>query len=235
MTGAVYSGAMTTTAAEPVKPSPVRDTYRFGDGPVPVLQPGTLGWSVADVEDPATYALWSRGRYEILNGVLAVMPPAFFYGGSAADNLKYMLRDHFRAQGERLLTSAEVDVAVTDVQVVRADAVAIWGDDLPRFESLVLPPPRTHWSEHVLTLPPTLVIEAVSQGHEVHDRQTKRRWYAGFGVRHYWIVDGLRRTLDCLLLDGDDYGEVGAGRDGDVVRPASLDGFAVPLADVWVR
>ena len=80
-----------------------------------------------------------------------------------------------------------------------------------------------------------MVIESISVGHERHDRQTKRRWYADFGVRHYWIVDGLRRTLDCLLLDGDQYRDDAAGRDADVVRPASLAGLAVPLAEVWVR
>ena len=226
---------MSTTVAEPVLPSTVRDTYRFGDGDVARLQPGTIGWTVADVEDPATYVLWSQGRYEILNGVLTVKPPAFYYGGSSADNLKFILRTHFAAQQLRCSTSAEVDMAVTDTQVVRADAVAIWGDDLLRFESLRFPPPRTHWSQHVLTVPPALVLEAVSQGHEAHDRDTKRRWYAGFGVRHYWIVDGLRHTLDCLLLDGDQYRDDGAGRDADVIRPASLDGLAIPLADVWVR
>ena len=226
---------MPIATAVPVGPSPVRDTYRFGDGPSPALQPGTLGWSVADVEDPATQVLWSQGRYEILNGVLTIMPPAYYYGGSSADNLKFILRTHLASRQLKCSTSAEVDIAVTDAQVVRADAVAIWGDDLPRFDALVFPPPRTHWSEHVLTIPPTLVIESVSQGHEVHDRQTKRRWYAGFGVRHYWIVDGLRRTLDCLLLDGDQYREDGGGHDADIVRPPSLDGLAIPLANVWVR
>ncbi len=230
----VHCPGMSTTAAQPVAPSPVRDTYRFGDGPVPALQPGTLGWTSADVDDPAINALWSRGRYEILDGVLTVVPPAYYYGGGVADNLKFLLRTHFAGQ-VRCSTSAEVDIAVTATQVVRADAVAIWGDDLPRLESLRFPAPRTHWSEHVLTLPPTLVIEAVSQGHDAHDRQTKRRWYAGFGVRHYWIVDGLRHTLDCLLLDAGRYRDDGAGRDGAVVRPTSLDGLAIPLADVWVR
>ena len=226
---------MPTTTAQPVSPSPVRDTYRFGDGPEPVPQPGTMGWTAADADDPATNALLVRGRFEILHGVLTVMPPALLYSGAAADSLKFLLRLHLRSRQVDCLTAGEVDLAVTDTQVVRADAVAIWGDDLPRFEAMRFPPPRTHWSEHVLTSPPTLVIEAVSQGHEAHDRQTKRRWYAAFGVRHYWIVDGLRRTLDCLLLDGDGYRDEAVGRDGDVVRPPSLDGLAIPLADVWVR
>ena len=202
---------------------------------MPVPQPGTMGWTVADVDDPATHALLSKGRYEVLHGVLTVMPPALLYSGAAADNLKFLLRTHLASHRLNCVTAGEVDIAVTDTQVVRADGVAIWGDDLPRFAALRFPPPRTHWSEHVLTIPPTLVIEAVSQGHEIHDRQTKRRWYAGFGVRHYWIVDGLGRTLDCLLLDGADYRDDGHGQDGEIVLPPSLPGLSIPLADVWVR
>jgi Uma2 family endonuclease len=187
------------------------------------------------VEDLATHALLSEGRYEILDGVLTVMPPCFYYGGAAADNLKFLVRTHLAGQAVRHSTSGVVDIAVTSTQVVRADAVIIWGDDLPKFEALRYPPPRTHWSQHVLTIPPTLIVESVSQGHEAHDRQTKRRWHAGFGVRHYWIVDGLRQTLDCLLLDGEQYRDDGSGRVADVVRPPSLAGLVIPLADVWVR
>ncbi len=224
---------MTTLAAEPVQALPARDPYRFGDGPTPVLQVGTIGWSIADVEDPAIYPLWAAGRHEILDGVLAVMPPALFYGGSAADNLKFILRSHLRDRRVRCVTSAEVDIRVEDDRIVRADAVAIWGDDLPRFDALRFPPPRTDWRQHTLTIPPTLVIEAVSQGHEDHDRETKRAWYAGLGVPHYWLVDGLVRTLDCLSLGDGLYHDDGAGRGDDIVRPASLPGLTIPLAEVW--
>ena len=119
--------------------------------------------------------------------------------------------------------------------LIRGETDGIWGDDRPKFDALRFPPPTRHWSQHALTIPPTLVIESVSVGHEAHDRRTKRRWYADFGIGHHWIVDGLRRTLDCLWLDGDDYRDDGSGREGEVVRPPSLAGLDLPLADVWVR
>ncbi len=225
---------MTTTAAHPVAPSPVRDTYRFGDGPEPVLKPGTMGWSIADLEDPTTYALWADGRFEIHDGVLVAMPATYYYGGACAQNLVLILAPHLKGLGLRPTFAPEGDIQVLPDRVVRGDTVGIWGDDRPRFDALRFPPPRTHWSEHALTVPPTMVIESVSQGHEAHDRQTKRRWYAAFGVRHYWIVDGLRRTLDCLLLEGGEYRDEVSGREDDVVSPGSLAGLVISLADVWV-
>ena len=193
---------MTTLDAPLVTPSPTRDTYRFGDGPDPVLRPGTMGWSIADLDDPDIYFQWAEGRFEIHDGVLVAMPASQFYGGAAAMSLSDLLKPYLRGLGLRPTFAPEADIEVLPDRVVRGDTVAIWGDDRQKFDALRFPPPRTHWSEHALTIPPTMVIESISVGHERHDRQTKRRWYADFGVRHYWIVDGLRHTLDCLLLDG---------------------------------
>jgi Uma2 family endonuclease len=226
---------MTMLATEPVAPSPVRDPYRFGSGPDLTLRPGTLGWSIDDLEDPDVYFLWAEGRYEIHDGVLVEMPSSQFCGGAVVSNLTFILRPYLSGLHLRPQFAPAADIQALPDRVVRGDTVGIWGDDRAKFDALRFPPPRTHWSQHALTVPPTMVIESISVGHEAMDRQTKRRWYADFGVRHYWIVDGLRRTLGCLLLDGGAYRDDGQGRDGDVVRPASLDGLALQLADIWVR
>jgi len=52
-----------------------------------------------------------------------------------------------------------------------------------------------------ILVPPTLVIESVSPGHEAHDRQTKKRWYAEFGVPSYWVLDAFARSLECYRLE----------------------------------
>jgi len=111
--------------------------------------------------------------------------------------------------------------------------VAVIGEDLPRFEALQFEPAGTTWKDHVLTLPPTLVIESVSQGHEDHDEVTKRRWYAGFGIPHYWIVDGFARKLDCLRLNGSAYDLQAAGTQNDIVEPPAFPGLKIPLREVW--
>jgi Uma2 family endonuclease len=227
---------MTTTAAHPTLPrSPSRDPYRFGSGPDLVLRPGTVGWSIEDLDDPEVHALWDQGRYEIHDGVLVEMPSSQFYGGAVVINLIRALDPYLTQRYLRADFAPEADIQVLPDRVVRGDTVAVWGDDRPKFDAVRFPPPRTHWSQHALTIPPTMVIESVSVGHEAMDRRTKRRWYAEFGVRHYWIVDGLRRTLDCLLLDGDQYRDDGSGREADVVRPGSLPGLDISLADVWVQ
>jgi len=224
---------MSRGTINPIKSSLVRDTYRFGDGPEPVLQPGTMGWSTSEMEDPQLRRLWDAGRYEILDGVLTVMPAAFFIGGESSETLAYLLRCFLKERKIPAAFSTEVDIQISESRLLRADFVAVFGDDLGKFKALQFPPPHNDWRKHALIIPPTLVIESVSQGHEEHDRQTKRKWYAEFGVKHYWIVDAFTRSLECLLLNNGQYVDDGTGQGVDLVTPASFPGLSIPLTEVW--
>jgi Uma2 family endonuclease len=210
-----------------------RDTYRFGDGAEPVLRAGTVGWTVCDLDDPVVRGLWEQGRFEIVDGVLTVMPPAFFRGGQVVDNLKFLLRTHFARKRIAAEFSNEVEIAVTPTRVARADGVVVWGADLQKFAALSFDPPRADWRDHTLTLPPSLVIESVSEGHEDHDEVTKRLWYANLRVPRYWIINGFARTLTCLRLTGKAYQVEASGKGNQVVRPASIPGLSIPLRKVW--
>jgi len=209
------------------------DKYRFGSGPAPVLQPGTLGWSAADLDDPAVRSLWEDGRYEIIEGVLTTLPPLPFRHGNSLSNLQFCLREHFRAVRFRARFAIAVEIEINPRRVLRADGVVVSAGDLPKFESLGSDTRNRRWEDKLLTLPPTLVIESISPGYEAHDRVTKREWYAEFGVPHYWIVDGFARTLECLRLAGDEYSVDAVGQDDEVVSPASFPGLSLPLRAIW--
>ena len=92
----------------PIKSKPAQDVYRFGDGPELVLKPGTMGWSASEIEDPALRSLWDAGRYEILDGVLTVMPAALFIGGESAETLAYLLRNYLKERKIPAAFSTEV-------------------------------------------------------------------------------------------------------------------------------
>ena len=82
-------------------------------------------------------------------------------------------------------------------------------------------------------MPPTLVIESLSPGHEDHDLETKRRWYAEFGVPDYWILDAFAEELVCLRLKGRNYVEDVRGRGKQVVRSSLFEGLKIDLGEVW--
>lgn len=197
------------------------------------FEPGTLGWTIDDLEDPAIERRWLSGRYEIVDGVLTKMPAAYFPSGECAFNLMHLVRNYLDAQGRPGRIAFEVDVVLRKDRVARADAVLLTPADDRRQEAARLRLKKRDPLRTRILIAPTLIVESISPDHEHHDAQTKRRWYAEGGVSHYWIVNAYTRTLECLVLDGVDYRLDASGRNKAKVEPSAFPGLVLPLADVW--
>src|SRR5262245_34892524 len=78
-----------------------------------------------------------------------------------------------------------------------------------------------------------LVIEIVSPDDPERDTKVKRADYAEAAIPEYWIVNPTDETITVLTLDGDNYGEHGLFRRGESAASALLDGFAVPVDEVF--
>jgi Uma2 family endonuclease len=84
-----------------------------------------------------------------------------------------------------------------------------------------------------LLVAPTLVIESISPGHELHDRRIKRAWYAEFGIANYWMIDAFGRTLECLRLERDQYVVDVQGEGDQTLTPSAFPGLVIPLRQLW--
>ena len=197
------------------------------------FEPGTTGWTASDLDDPEIERLWLRGRYELVEGVLTTMPAAYFIGGEALGNLVFVVQTHLRSQGVRGGFAQEVDVVVDELRVARVDAVYVDAGAKARQRAAAKAAARRDPRRTRILVPPTLLIESISPGHELHDRRTKRRWYAEFGVPNYWLLDVFKQSLECLVLDGQDYRLDVSGRAADEVRPSLFPGLVIPLGELW--
>lgn len=195
--------------------------------------PGTTGWTARDLDDPQVEREWLRGRYEIVEGVLTIMPPAYFAGGNALFNLMFLVKSHLTRAGLPGRFATEVDVVIDEPRVARADAVLLLPDDERRQTEAVRGANRPDPERTRILVPPTLVIESLSPGHEQHDLRTKRAWYEEFGVPHYWLLDRYARSLQCLALRGAGYVLDVEGDDTAEVRPSLFPSLALQLGDVW--
>jgi len=52
-----------------------------------------------------------------------------------------------------------------------------------------------------------LVIEVISPGSAIYDRNTKADTYAALGVKELWLVDEIKEIVEVRTLRGDRYGE----------------------------
>jgi Uma2 family endonuclease len=78
-----------------------------------------------------------------------------------------------------------------------------------------------------------LVLEVVSPDKPERDLVTKREDYSEAGIPEYWIVDPEAETVTVLRLQGDGHAEHGVFRRGATATSALLDGFAVPVDEVF--
>lgn len=51
-----------------------------------------------------------------------------------------------------------------------------------------------------------LVVEVISPGSAIYDRNTKADTYAALGVKELWLVDESQKLMEIRVLDGDRYG-----------------------------
>ena len=196
--------------------------------------PGTTGWTVDDLSDPEVGRLWEQGRYEIIEGVLTTMPPAYFDGTSPLQELIFSVMAHCRSRGDKGRFATDAHLVLSPSRVVRVDAVYLTADEMRRQKELNADSgdPKVPFGR--LLLPPTLVIESLSIGHESHDETTKCRWYAEFRIPNYWLFNPYRRTLRCLALQGGEYVTDCEGKDNAELRPGLFPGLMLKLSDVWV-
>jgi Uma2 family endonuclease len=80
---------------------------------------------------------------------------------------------------------------------------------------------------------PDVAVEIVSESSVRHDRVTKLAYYASIGVPEYWIVDPSARTVERLVLQEDGYLIAQAASGDEMFCPASFDGLAISLAELW--
>jgi Uma2 family endonuclease len=126
-------------------------------------------------------------------------------------------------------------MVVNRIRVPRVDAVFLTPGQLQRQAAIeATRKGRKGVKFGRLRVPPELVIESLSLDHENHDEVTKREWYRGFGIPHYWLFDPFRHTLECLKLEQGEYQTDAAGRDSDQVTPSLFPGLTIQLAPIWM-
>ncbi|HZL38560.1 MAG TPA: Uma2 family endonuclease [Tepidisphaeraceae bacterium] len=193
--------------------------------------PGTTGWTADDLDDPQIERQWENGAYEIIEGVLTTMAPAYYVGGKALFRLMCEITARVGQAAGSFCPGAEV--VIDQTWVIRADAVFLTPDQEARQTQAALAAGAIDPNRKRILIPPLLIIESISPGHEMHDRRTKRRWYAEFGVANYWLFDAFARSLQCLVLENGVYREDAAGSGEQDVRPSLFPGLVVPLKGLW--
>lgn len=161
-------------------------------------------------------------RHELIDGELVVTPSPMPSHQFVSENISNVLGQFVRERNLGRIAYAPIDVRLTPDNVLIPDIIFI-----ARERKHVVGP-------KTVDAPPDLVVEILSPGTRRRDQTTKRDLYARFGVREYWIVDLVERTVMVLALVSNHYEPIAPGDDG-AIRSGVLPGLVLALGDVFSR
>jgi Uma2 family endonuclease len=158
---------------------------------------------------------------ELVYGVVRE-PPAPLYGHqSALTHLGALMDAHVREHRLGRVCVSPIDVVLDEAAalVVQPDIIFVSYDRRAIVRGRVFGAPD-------------LVVEVLSPRTEARDRTTKLGWYVRYGVREYWLVDVVYRSLEII-----DFGANAAARrtfEEDAI-PASLvfPAWTVPVRELF--
>jgi Uma2 family endonuclease len=164
-------------------------------------------------------------QYELLDGELIMTPAPNRSHQDVIGNLYFAIRQHIGQKGRGWVMVAPFDVFLGPEDHVQPDVLFVAQANL-----------------HIVRNDgvygaPDFVAEALSPGREVHDRSVKLKLYLQAGVREYWIIDPLKRTIEVFVKRQGraKYVQVGTFKPGERVNSEVIEGLAVKVEDVCRR
>jgi Uma2 family endonuclease len=161
-------------------------------------------------------------RYEVLDGVLYMAPPPHFS--------KHQRPAFYLASEMRFFTKAhqlgEVGIAPAGVRLPTQPVPV-----QPDIFFIAAGRADVRIGQYVEGAP-DLIVEVLSPGNWLYDRQEKYRAYEAAGVREYWIVDPQAKTIEVFVLEQGTYTLVGKWGAGQRAPSQVLRGFEIAVDEV---
>ena len=164
-----------------------------------------------------------RLKLELIAGVLYLTPPPEYTHDEIVTRLIQLLVPHM--------------ISTSDQGKLRVPRAAIWTV------------PNTHLEPDLFyisadteaRLDPThrntadLVIEVISPGSAIYDRNTKADTYGALGVRELWLVDETAETVEVRRQTGSGFDEGQTFKRGEEIKSAVFSGLQLPVEKLFAE
>jgi Uma2 family endonuclease len=170
-------------------------------------------WQLPDPPD--------RSKLELIAGVLYMSPPPEYTHDNIVKRLnRLLILELERLQNKGSVYAPRAAIWTTDRTYLEPDLFYVSAETEARLDS-----------EHRTTA--DLVIEVISPGSAIYDRNTKADTYAALGVGELWLVDEIAETVEVRTLLGDRYGEGSVFARGDQLTSTAVSGLTVAVTNIF--
>lgn len=172
----------------------------------------------------ADYALLPEGApYQLIGGKLVMTPSPIPYHQSISMRLELKLASHVLEKNLGMVYYAPLDVYLEETETYQPDIIFIAKDRLFIIESTKI------------NGAPDLVVEILSPSTAYYDLKKKFKVYAKHGVKEYWIVDPLEKSVEVYTgIDGKFTLGQRVEKEG-VISSEVVRGFAVEIKDIFIE
>lgn len=160
-------------------------------------------------------------RYELVEGELIMTPSPVPYHQWISKNIEYELERFVREGNLGKVFDAPCDVYFDDENLVQPDILFISKERLHII------------GEKNIQGAPDLVIEILSETTAYKDLVKKKRLYAKFGVKEYWIVDPEEKTAEIYSLKDNQFTLIKSVTEKDSLESPLLSGLMINLKKVF--
>ena len=162
-----------------------------------------------------------HSKVELIAGVLYMTPPPDYAHDKAVSRLNLLLLEYVIKSGDKGALYVPRAVVWTNSNTcLEPDLFYVSEETERRLEP-----------DHRTTA--DLVVEVISPGSAIYDRNTKADTYAALGVKELWLVDEVQETVEVRVLDGERYGVGAAFEKGEELRSVILPELAFDVARIF--
>lgn len=160
-------------------------------------------------------------RYELIEGELLMTPSPVPKHQRISGKLEFELRKFVTENNLGEVFYAPCDVYLDDENVVQPDILFIANDRLAII------------GEKNIQGAPDLVVEIISESSAYRDMVQKKRLYAKFGVKEYWIAIPEEGSIEIYLLKDNTFQLYKAYRKDDALESPNLKGLKISLKEIF--
>lgn len=160
-------------------------------------------------------------RYELMEGDLYIVPSPNVYHQTILEKIFLALHHHTASRGLGELHLAPLDVVLSEEDVFQPDIFFI-----SKERSNII-------TERNIQGVPDLIIEILSPATAERDRGLKRKLYARYGVKEYWIVDPDNKSVEVMTLGEEGFQTAQLCKMGKSLSSPLLKGFFLNLKEIF--
>ncbi len=125
--------------------------------------------------------------YQLINGELIISPSPNVYHQKVSYNLIILLNKFIEKDKTGTVLYSPIDVYFGEFETYQPDIIFIFKER----DSII--------KEKRIEGAPDIVIEILSESNAYYDLKHKKNIYEKFGVKEYWIVDPMDRSLEIYV------------------------------------